>query len=145
MYPTIFNQSLLSIASITLIFLLKLFHYTISLLLIFLIHSFSYSSSIQILLSSIPKTIQPNYLQTTPIHFHLYHNPPQYTLIHFPREPKSKKKSHKARPTLYSPSSLSILETRRKLQILFLHRIAYPPWNELDPTSASLDKPLFCW
>lgn len=105
MYPTIFNQSLLSIASITLIFLLKLFHYTISLLLIFLIHSFSYSSSIQILLSSIPKTIQPNYLQTTPIHFHLYHNPPQYTLIHFPRESKSKKK----KPQSSSNSLLPLL------------------------------------
>lgn len=86
-----------------------------------------------------PTISKPPISQSTPIH--------SYSFSYRTRIKKKKKKSHKARPTLYSPSSLSILETRRKLQILFLHRIAYPPWNgnELDPTSASLDKPLFCW
>lgn len=112
----------------------KLFHCKIHLPLFFLIHSFSYSSSYKQFFhqpqkSSNPTIFKPPHIST---YITIYPNTP----LHFPTDISQHKKKVTKLVQLYSPSP-SNLETRRKLQILFLHRIAHPPWNsnELDPTA----------
>lgn len=118
----------------------KLFHCKIYLLLFFLIHSFSYSSSYKQFFhqpqkSSNPTIFKPPHIST---YITIYPNTP----LHFPTDISQHKKKVTKLVQLYSPSP-SNLETRRKLQILFLHRIAHPPDEQQRTRSNSASVPFF--
>lgn len=90
---------------------------------------FSLFFFVQTILSPTPKIIQPNTI-SEPSHISTYitihPNPP----LHFPTEPNTRKKSHKARPTLL-PLPLNSGNAQK------IANSFPPPWNgnQLDPTA----------
>lgn len=118
----------------------KLFHCKIHLPLFFLIHSFSYSSSYKQFFHQPQKSSNPTIFK--PPHISTYITIYPNTLLHFPTDISQHKKKVTKLVQLYSPSP-SNLETRRKLQILFLHRIAHPPDEQQRTRSNSASVPFF--
>lgn len=90
---------------------------------------FSLFFFVQTILSPTPKIIQPNTI-SEPSHISTYitihPNPP----LHFPTEPNTRKKSHKAHPTLL-PLPLNSGNAQK------IANSFPPPWNgnQLDPTA----------
>lgn len=115
----------------------KLFHCKISLLPFFLTHSFLYFSSYKQFFHQPQKSSNPIQSPNHPIfpsYITIHPNPP----LHFPTEPNTRKKSHKAHPTLL-PLPLNSGNAQKIAN-------SFPPPLERQPTrsnSASLDKPFF--